>query len=138
MSCDAGLCVAQVSAGVEWLLERSVNPCFAEYADAIYFSITTLTTVGFGDVVPITQGGRFVVACEMVAAITLIPFELSSLSRTLAAAERGGETAADVRAPRRTSTSTECVRCGLDGHDADARFCKRCGMRLDGPVAHEQ
>jgi hypothetical protein len=50
-----------------------------------YFSITTLTTVGFGDVSPVTEPGRFVVVLEMLCAVTIIPFELTSISRTLAA-----------------------------------------------------
>lgn len=72
-----------VSAGVEWQAERAVNPSLSSYADALYFSITTLTTVGFGDVVPVTGLGRFVVTLEMMAAVTLIPFELAALSQAL-------------------------------------------------------
>jgi hypothetical protein len=42
------LCIVLISAGVELQLEGGVNPGFSSYLDAIYFSVTTLTTVGFG------------------------------------------------------------------------------------------
>ena len=94
--------IVLVSAGALWSLERPVNSAFSSYLDALYFSITTLTTVGFGDVVPISQAGRAVVALEMICAVTIIPFELTSLSRTLADDEqrRKGAGADDAkRAP---------------------------------------
>jgi voltage-gated potassium channel Kch len=66
----SAISIVLVAAGIEWTVERAVNPSLQSYADALYFSVTTLTTVGFGDIVPATQEGRFVVALEMIAAVT--------------------------------------------------------------------
>ena len=129
--------IVVVSASWEWLVERDVNAKLATYADALYFSITTLTTVGFGDVYPITPSGRFVVALEMIAAVTVIPLELTGLSRvaSLEADERAArgeeQPAASAAATAARANSISCDRCGFAAHDADARFCKRCGERIN-------
>lgn len=82
------LAIVFVSAGVQWNLERDINDNLDSYADALYFSLSTLTTVGFGDVVPISEPGRLAVCAEMVCAVTIIPFELTSLSRTFTEQEQ--------------------------------------------------
>ena len=90
------------------------------------------TTVGYGDVAPVTGAGRLVVAMEMIAAVTVIPFEVTALSRALAdrsaSASRTAEGASSSGSAPAGDVS--CDRCGLDAHDIDARFCKRCGERL--------
>ena len=43
------------AAGLIFEAERATNPAFSTFGDAIYFAITTLTTVGFGDVVPFNR-----------------------------------------------------------------------------------
>ena len=81
------------------------------------------TTVGFGDVVPVTPTGRFVVALEMAAAVTVIPFEIAALSNAFADARDSASQLGDA--------AITCPRCGLVGHlEADANFCRRCGERL--------
>ena len=40
--------------------EKTVNPAFSDFFAALYFGLTTLTTVGFGDIYPITPAGRVV------------------------------------------------------------------------------
>jgi len=82
------------SVGVEYEVERAVNPLFASYADAVYFSVTTLTTVGFGDIAPITPTGRAFVALEMVAAVTVIPTELAAVAKVITG--RGDATRSQV------------------------------------------
>lgn len=114
--------IVVVVAGVEWQCERASNLAFATYSDALYFSVTTLTTVGFGDVVPVTPAGRLSVAVEMLSAATVIPLSLGAFSTALQE-----DAAANFAAERR---DVECPRCALVGHEADARFCRRCGERL--------
>ena len=142
--------IVLVAAGVEFEVEAAVNPAISSYLDAVYFSITTLTTVGFGDIVPLTPTGKAVIALEMVAAVTVIPSGLASVAE--AAAKRDAieatpspsdedaallasllrrERTALLQASRGANGLTVvCSACGLDDHDEDARFCKRCGSRL--------
>ena len=49
-------------------------------AEALYFGLTTLTTVGFGDITPITVQGRFVVAFSILAGVAVFPYQFSRLA----------------------------------------------------------
>ena len=121
------------------------NPALSTYADAVYFSVTTLTTVGFGDVVPITPTGKAFVALEMLAAVTVIPSGLASVADAVRRKEANSASTAEDDAVLASlvqrekerllqsdsvTTLTLCGACGLDRHDPDARYCKRCGARL--------
>ena len=69
--------------------ERGVNPRIADFGDALWWSFTTVTTVGYGDTVPLTPTGRFVAVALMVAGVSV----LGVVTATLAAwiVERGAE-----------------------------------------------
>ncbi|MBP1946354.1 voltage-gated potassium channel [Methanobacterium petrolearium] len=54
-----------------FLLESGVNPEVATYEDSLWYVIQTITTVGYGDVVPITQWGRLVGVIAMISAIAI-------------------------------------------------------------------
>lgn len=54
------------SAAVFYLLESSVNPNIKEFLDALYFTVTTLTGVGFGDIVPVTRLGKIFAMANML------------------------------------------------------------------------
>ncbi len=72
-----------------YLLERAVPGSFNEHlsrTDALYFTLTTFTTVGFGDVLAISQTGRVLVMCQMVCSLLLVGLAV----RVLGAAVRAG------------------------------------------------
>ena len=129
-----------IAAGLTWQAERATNPHLATYADALYFSVTTLSTVGFGDITPVTQLGRSAVVLQMVAAVTIIPFEITKLVQASSvAAPPPSATAAGEDEPqvvqgdatgRDGVAEVACGACGLSGHAPDAVFCRRCGTRL--------
>ncbi len=84
------------------------NPGINNYVDALYFTVTTLTTTGFGDIVMRDVLGRLL-------AVAIMIFGLGLFLRLLQAVFRP----ATVRHP--------CPDCGLQRHDADAVHCKHCG-----------
>ena len=81
---------------------------FEAYVDALYFTVTTLTTTGYGDITPTTAGAKLLAVLIMVVGVTLFV----QLARAIF-------TPAKIKA--------ECTQCGLSRHDPDAVHCKHCG-----------
>lgn len=67
----AWLGVAVISATALYLAEAGVNPAVDDPGDALWWGITTLTTVGYGDIFPVTPEGRLAGAALMILGITL-------------------------------------------------------------------
>ena len=72
-----------VSAGIFYTTEEGANPTMTSGFDALYFSIVTLTTVGFGDVNVVTPAGRFALCCFVIIAAAIIPAQLARLGEAL-------------------------------------------------------
>ena len=49
-----------ISAGLFWYIENDINPNISTFGDAFYFTVVSLTTVGFGDITPVSDGGKWV------------------------------------------------------------------------------
>ncbi|NMG21147.1 ion transporter [Brasilonema bromeliae] len=106
-----------IYSGLIYQVEHPVNSeNFATFLDAFYFSIVTMTTVGFGDVTPISELGRLLTVLMILTGIALIPWQVGDLIKRLV------KTANQVE--------TICSGCGLSFHDTDAKFCKVCGTNL--------
>lgn len=91
---------------------------FTSIPAGIYWAITTLTTVGFGDITPATGFGKFIASFVMIIGYGVIAVPTGIVTFEIASAAR-------TRREQR-----ECPNCGLSGHDADARYCKSCGKKL--------
>ncbi|MEA2064598.1 MAG: ion transporter [Gemmatimonadota bacterium] len=87
------------------------------FADALYFAIVTFSTVGFGDITPVTFLGKLFTVLMILSSIILIPWQAGKLLRLLVSAEGNKK-------------SVTCASCGLDRHDPDATYCKACGTVL--------
>lgn len=77
--------VMAVSAGslLTFLAEHRSNPDFATFGNAIWWAVVTVTTVGYGDVAPITAGGKLVAIFLMFAGMFLIALFAGVISQTL-------------------------------------------------------
>ena len=108
-----------VMTGLIYAAQGATNPDIGNYADALYFTVTTLTTTGFGDITLQGTWGRMLAVAVMIFGVTLFLRLVQVLLRP-----------AKVR--------EECPDCGLYLHDADAVHCKHCGhvihIRSDGKV----
>lgn len=108
-----------VYSGIFYFLESPLNPKVHNFGDAFYFTVVAVSTVGFGDIVPVTEEGRLVTVAMIISGIILIPFQAARIFRTW------------MRADREKKTII-CPGCGLERHDHDARHCKICGETLPG------
>jgi voltage-gated potassium channel len=85
---------------------------------SIYWSIVTLTTVGYGDIVPGTVLGKVIATVMMLLGYGII------------AVPTGIVTAEMARIGQGNVTTTACRHCGAEGHQHDAVHCRRCGETL--------
>ncbi|MCD1118054.1 ion transporter [Chryseobacterium turcicum] len=89
---------------------------FETIPQAIYWAVVTVTTVGYGDVSPITPTGKFFAVILMLAGYSII-------------AVPTGIVTAEMR-NKRQNLELVCERCGNEDIDDDARYCKQCGKKL--------
>lgn len=108
-----------VYSGIFYFVESPLNPKVNNFGDAFYFIVVAISTVGFGDIVPVTGVGKLVTVVMIISGIILIPFQAARIFRAWMASDR----------ERKVQI---CPGCGLDRHDADARYCKACGEALPG------
>jgi len=91
---------------------------FTDIPTSIYWTVVTLTTVGYGDVAPQTPLGRAFAVFVMLLGYGII------------AVPTGLVTAELVRAARPAVSTQACPACGAEGHPVGARHCHRCGAGL--------
>jgi len=96
---------------IVYVSQIGVNPQIKNYVDALYFTIATLTTTGFGDVTMIGTSGHLLAVLIMIFGISLFLRLIQTIFKP-----------AKVR--------YECPVCGLNRHDSDAIHCKHCGTTL--------
>lgn len=92
---------------------------------SMYWAIVTLTTVGYGDIAPITPFGQMLASLMMVMGYGIIAVPTGIYSAEL------------IKSAKKTTISNEaCPDCGSIGHDIDANFCKYCGHNLEDLPSH--
>lgn len=91
---------------------------FTSIPRSVYWTIVTLTTVGYGDIAPKTPLGQFLASIVMLIGYTII------------AVPTGIVTAEISRGRSGHVTTKSCSQCSLEGHEPDARHCKHCGASL--------
>lgn len=92
---------------------------FTSIPQSIYWAIVTLTTVGYGDIAPITVLGKVLASLVMIIGYAII------------AVPTGIVTVELNRASKASQVSTQaCPVCSAEGHDFDAEYCKYCGSKL--------
>ena len=87
-------------------------------SELIYYSYVTLTSVGYGDIVPQTALGQAVAAMAMITSYAIIAIPTGIVSAEL------------IVENQRRASRRRCMSCNRLGHDGDAYYCKHCGDTL--------
>lgn len=106
-----------VYSGLIYQVEHAINSQFGTFLDAVYFSISTISTAGLGDITPVSQIGRSLTILMVITGLILVPWQLGDLIKRL------------IKTTNQVQTT--CSNCGLAFHDPDANFCKNCGTQLN-------
>ncbi len=100
---------------VVYVIEAQLNPDINSYMDALYFTVTTLTTTGYGDITMTDTMGRGLTIIIMVFGVALFLRLIQTIFRP-------------------AKVKYACPDCGLNRHDNDAVHCKHCGNTLHIPT----
>jgi voltage-gated potassium channel len=101
-----------VSTALVYQTQHGTNPKIGNYVDALYFTVTTLTTTGFGDITLEGHGGRLLSVVIMIFGVSLFLRLIQLMLRP-------------------SKVEYKCPDCGLTRHDPDAVHCKACGRLLN-------
>ncbi len=101
-----------------YLIEMGQNG-FSSIPDSIYWAIVTITTVGYGDISPVTPLGKFVASLIMLMGYGIIAVPTGIVTTEMALAVK-----------KREQKNEVCPKCSKEGHDIDAKFCNICGEAL--------
>jgi voltage-gated potassium channel len=103
-----------------WVIEGEINEGFDSIPRGVYWAIVTITTVGYGDITPITPIGQVLACCAMILGYSVIIVPKGVFS-------------AEVLKQHKIITTQACQVCSREGHDFDAVYCKYCGSQLELP-----
>ncbi len=104
--------------GAAMFLIEGGSEGFSSIPRSMYWAIVTMTTVGYGDVVPQTVAGQILASIVMTIGYGII------------AIPTGIVTAEIVSASRAATSDRECPNCGVTDHTRDAEYCRACGHAL--------
>ena len=114
------LAIVSIEGTLMYLLESGAeDSSFTSIPQSIYWGIVTITTVGYGDIAPVTVAGKMLASVMMLTGFAIIAVPTGIVTSELQ--RERDEVPMDVR---------ECGECGRRGHDQQARFCKMCGCPL--------
>ena len=113
------LIVVLIASALMHVVESNAgNEDFESMPSAMYWAVITLTTVGYGDIIPITAVGK-----ATTVMLVLVGYSLIIIPTGILSAEISGLGKVPV-------TTRACSSCMAQGHDQDAEFCNKCGESL--------
>jgi voltage-gated potassium channel len=98
---------------------------FTSIPQSIYWAIVTITTVGYGDLVPQTALGKGMAALTMLLGYSILAVPTGIIT---------AELSQEINAHK---SLVKCPNCARNGHESDALFCKHCGSELADPDKRE-
>lgn len=106
-----------VIAGTLMYLIEGEKSGYTSIPTSIYWAVVTITTLGFGDITPVTPLGKLVTSILSLTGYAILAVPTGIVSSEMV--KLSGD-----------DTSDACPNCGVHGHLPDARYCRRCGGKL--------
>lgn len=106
---------------IMYMVEGGENG-FTSIPTSIYWAVVTITTVGYGDISPVTPVGQFIAACLMLMGYAIIAVPTGIVTAEITAAN----------AKTHIQNLKICPQCFDKEHTSNATFCKTCGTKLIG------
>ncbi|RYV03265.1 ion transporter [Shewanella sp. OPT22] len=113
--------IIMVLGSIMYVIEGPENG-FSSIPKSIYWTIVTITTVGYGDITPHTALGQGVASLTMLLGYSIIAIPTGILTAEISN-EMGRQR--DLR---------RCSNCSTSGHDAEANYCFECGAELQQEI----
>lgn len=102
---------------------------FTSIPVSIYWCIVTLTTVGFGDIAPVTPMGQFIASIIMIMGYGIIAVPTGIVTAEYASQNKGFRKTPE-RIPEVDLNTEACPYCAAEGHKDNAKYCYNCGHLL--------
>jgi len=119
--------ILSVILGTVMYLIESDQAGFTSIPRSIYWTIVTLTTVGYGDIAPQTTVGQLIATIVMILGYGIIAVPTGIV--TVEFAKQGGKKEPG-KGPDVQLNTQSCLTCGAEGHRDEARYCYNCGSPL--------
>lgn len=119
---SAVLMLVLIMGTVMYVVEGQTNG-YTSIPTSVYWAITTVTTVGFGDISPKTDLGRLISSFLMLMGWGILAVPTGIVTSEMAAQRW-------QQVPQQAPTTRTCHECLTEGHAADAKFCFHCGVLL--------
>lgn len=134
------LVAAIILGSVLFMFESNVNPALTSIPRAIYWAVMTISTVGYGDITPVTTIGQVLSTFVMLLGYSIIAVPTGIMAgETIREYRRGGNAEPDGSEPNDDADDNDsaqadatrfCPHCGHTESDPRARYCRYCGTRL--------
>lgn len=111
------LALVTIMGTIMYMLEGK-NSGFSSIPQSIYWAIVTLTTVGYGDITPVTVAGKVMASLIMILGYSIIAVPTGIVSSEMTSIQYLNQ------------KERVCGGCGLPDHETDAAYCRRCGTAL--------
>ena len=103
-----------------YIFEQGKNSDFTNIPQSVYWAIVTVTTVGYGDITPVTSIGKTIASCIMLIGYAIIAVPTGIISAEMVK-ESGKGDAKKLKA---------CGSCNEEEHPSGAKYCNKCGEAI--------
>lgn len=113
------LLLVTILGSILYVIEGGADSGFTSIPISIYWAIVTLTTVGYGDIAPVTTLGQLVAAMVMILGYSVIAVPTGIVTAEFTKSNKNAK-----------SKNLSCGRCGENNHQEEARYCFVCGKKM--------